>query len=171
TTYRNLLTVFLLVGFWHGAAWQFVAWGAYNGLFLIFERIAPRGRWGKPASEEPPPIAAILSRFIYCVPVVLIGWVLFRAAVLPHGVDMPRAIFSPRARDAFGMPDTVVTAIAPPLHLIALGVGSLVFLMPAKLSLGRTLSRLSPTVSGEIVALAYTAACCLVAGMLVLPGG
>ncbi len=40
---RNLLFVFLLTGFWHGAAWTFVLWGLYNGVLLVVERLS-RGR-------------------------------------------------------------------------------------------------------------------------------
>ncbi len=39
-TYRNLLTVFLLCGLWHGANWTFVLWGAWHGGFLVLERLA-----------------------------------------------------------------------------------------------------------------------------------
>jgi D-alanyl-lipoteichoic acid acyltransferase DltB (MBOAT superfamily) len=34
-TYVNLMTVFLVSGLWHGASWNFVIWGAINGLFVI----------------------------------------------------------------------------------------------------------------------------------------
>lgn len=34
-TARNILIVFTLSGLWHGASWNFVIWGALNGLFLI----------------------------------------------------------------------------------------------------------------------------------------
>ncbi len=37
-TYLNLWIVFLLSGFWHGAAWNFIFWGAYHGLLLCIER-------------------------------------------------------------------------------------------------------------------------------------
>ena len=37
-TYRNLLTVFLLCGLWHGASWNFVLWGVWHGAFLVIER-------------------------------------------------------------------------------------------------------------------------------------
>ena len=33
--FRNIIIVFLLSGLWHGASWNFVIWGALNGLFLI----------------------------------------------------------------------------------------------------------------------------------------
>jgi alginate O-acetyltransferase complex protein AlgI len=35
----NLLTVFILVGLWHGASWTFAAWGVLNGMMLVLERI------------------------------------------------------------------------------------------------------------------------------------
>ncbi len=35
---RNLAVVWLLTGFWHGASWNFVLWGAYFGVFLIIEK-------------------------------------------------------------------------------------------------------------------------------------
>ncbi len=34
--YVNLMIVFLISGFWHGANWTFVIWGGINGLFLVF---------------------------------------------------------------------------------------------------------------------------------------
>jgi D-alanyl-lipoteichoic acid acyltransferase DltB (MBOAT superfamily) len=37
---RNILIVFLLSGLWHGASWNFVIWGAINGLFILaFDRL------------------------------------------------------------------------------------------------------------------------------------
>ncbi len=46
-TLVNLMIVFLCTGLWHGANWQFVAWGVYYGLFLIAERL-----WLKPVLEK-----------------------------------------------------------------------------------------------------------------------
>src|SRR4029077_4352582 len=37
-TYVNLVVVFALTGFWHGASWTFVAWGLWHGLFMLLER-------------------------------------------------------------------------------------------------------------------------------------
>ncbi|MEM9528231.1 MAG: MBOAT family O-acyltransferase, partial [Bacteroidota bacterium] len=61
-TLRNLLLVFLATGFWHGAAWAFVLWGLWHGLFIILER---QNWW---------PFRGIPYAFI----VVILGWVLFR---------------------------------------------------------------------------------------------
>ena len=41
----NLMVAFTIVGIWHGAAWHFAAWGAFNGLLLVLHRIwSERGR-------------------------------------------------------------------------------------------------------------------------------
>jgi alginate O-acetyltransferase complex protein AlgI len=69
-TYRNLLVSFLLCGLWHGAAWNFVIWGAYQGFFLIIERI----RLGKILEKAP----KFIGHF-YMLFVTIIGWVFFRA--------------------------------------------------------------------------------------------
>jgi alginate O-acetyltransferase complex protein AlgI len=72
-TYRNLLVVFLLCGLWHGAAWTFVAWGAYHGLLLIIERLGLERVLDKTPR---------LLRHAYTLLAVIVGWVLFRAADL-----------------------------------------------------------------------------------------
>jgi alginate O-acetyltransferase complex protein AlgI len=38
SVYINLLIVFSLTGFWHGASWNFIVWGLWHGMFLIAER-------------------------------------------------------------------------------------------------------------------------------------
>ncbi len=38
-TYINLWIVFLISGFWHGAGWNYIIWGAYHGFFLVVERL------------------------------------------------------------------------------------------------------------------------------------
>ena len=70
-TYFNLFIVFLTTGIWHGAAWTFLFWGLWHGLFIILERVF----LGKTAATLENP----LLRFLYCLPVVIFGWVLFRA--------------------------------------------------------------------------------------------
>ncbi len=37
--YLNVMLTFTACGFWHGAAWHFVAWGAMHGAFLVIERL------------------------------------------------------------------------------------------------------------------------------------
>ena len=78
-TYRNLIIVFFLTGLWHGAAWTYICWGLYQGVFLIAERIALRGHLDR---------VSLLARFVYFLPVSLIGWTIFRAADLDQAGAM-----------------------------------------------------------------------------------
>ena len=42
--YFNLLSVFFLCGLWHGASWNFIMFGMYQGMYLILERIFKANR-------------------------------------------------------------------------------------------------------------------------------
>ncbi len=68
-TYLNLMIVFLLTGFWHGASWNFMFWGAYYGFFLILERIG----FDRILKRMYRPF-----RHMYALLVVVVGWVFFR---------------------------------------------------------------------------------------------
>jgi len=65
---RNLAIVWLLTGIWHGAALNFLAWGAYYGLILILEKFV----YGRYLERLP----AFLQH-LYTMVLVLIGWVIF----------------------------------------------------------------------------------------------
>ncbi|MDH3404532.1 MAG: MBOAT family protein [Acidobacteriota bacterium] len=74
-TYVNLALVMLLGGLWHGAAWNFVVWGGLHGVLLAAERA--RGKRSLFAGL-PRPLRVGGTFFL-----VLVSWVLFRAADLP----------------------------------------------------------------------------------------
>ena len=78
-TYVNLVVVMLLGGLWHGANWTFVAWGAYHGFLLAFERF--RGK-RSPYQQWPRPVR-VAATFV----LVLISWVLFRSANLHEAMN------------------------------------------------------------------------------------
>ncbi|MDR3476821.1 MAG: MBOAT family O-acyltransferase [Gammaproteobacteria bacterium] len=69
--YLNLWICFLLSGLWHGANWTFVLWGAYNGLFLVLDKVF----WLKASDRLPSLFRAVLTLFF-----VMIGWVIFRSS-------------------------------------------------------------------------------------------
>lgn len=83
-TYFNLIFVFALTGLWHGASWNFVAWGLYYAFFLVLERML--GNF----SEKIPAII----KHAYAVVVILVGWVFFRAEGLAAAFHYIRAMFS-----------------------------------------------------------------------------
>ena len=81
---RNLLIVWFLTGLWHGAAWNFVAWGLYYGLILILEKYF--------LSRVLERLPAVI-RHIYSLVLVLIGWVFFFSPTLGGAVDYIQLMF------------------------------------------------------------------------------
>lgn len=102
-TYLNLFIVFLLCGFWHGAAWNFVIWGVYHGLGLVIERIG---------------FGRIVKRFprwvgnAYLLLFVIIGWVFFRAPDLSYAVTY--------LGDMFGAGTAVFKSFTPAIRFLVL---------------------------------------------------
>lgn len=81
--YVNLLIVFALCGLWHGANWTFLVWGLYHGAFLVLERAG----FGTQLGRTPAPL-----RHAYALLVVMMGWVLFRAATLTDAAFYLRSL-------------------------------------------------------------------------------
>jgi alginate O-acetyltransferase complex protein AlgI len=75
--FANQWIVMLLCGFWHGASWTFIFWGAYHAVFLTIERT----RFGAVLAKAWKPL-----RHIYTMVVVVVGWVFFRADSLQQAV-------------------------------------------------------------------------------------
>jgi len=83
--YFNLWLVFLLSGFWHGAAWTFVFWGIYHGILLILERTFLLNFYKKTGKVIPVLITFLLVSF---------GWVFFRADSFKYGAKFILKLFS-----------------------------------------------------------------------------
>ena len=79
----NLIIVWFLTGFWHGAEWNFIIWGLFFGVLLILEKLA---------------FLKILKKFvilpyIYVIPAVLLSFVLFDSDTLPEAWLYIRSMF------------------------------------------------------------------------------
>lgn len=73
---RNLMLTMLLGGLWHGAYWQFVAWGALHGAYLIIERYWPANWRLLPGTEHR---GGRLLRRLWIFHWVCFAWIFFRA--------------------------------------------------------------------------------------------
>lgn len=87
-TYLNLVIVFLLSGFWHGASWNFVMWGAFHGVFLILDRLFMLKTLDKLGR-----LPSITLTFF----AVAAGWVLFRTETLSGAMHFYQAMFAFRS--------------------------------------------------------------------------
>jgi len=77
---RNAMVAMVLSGLWHGAAWNFLLWGALHGAGLVVERalgLARGGRW----------LGVFVTFHLVCL-----GWVLFRAPDLAAAGAMLAAL-------------------------------------------------------------------------------
>lgn len=81
---RNILVVWMLTGIWHGASWNYVAWGCYYGVLLLIEKLA----LGKVLGKLP----AVFQR-IYTMFFVVIGWIIFKCEDMAYGVSYLKAMF------------------------------------------------------------------------------
>ncbi len=79
-TYFNILIVFLVSGFWHGANWTFVLWGFLNGLANVADKLA--GRF----FERIPKIIRRIGMFLLAT----YAWALFRAPSIGQAKRMWR---------------------------------------------------------------------------------
>ncbi len=65
--YYNLMTTFIISGFWHGANWTFIIWGALFGIFIILEKTI---RF---------PIKSLVLKTVWTFSLVCFAWIFFRA--------------------------------------------------------------------------------------------
>ncbi len=82
-TYANLLIVFVLCGFWHGASWNFLIWGLFHGGLLVVERVG----LGSVLRRAPSWV-----RHGYVVLAAMIAWVFFRAETLTDSLSFLAAM-------------------------------------------------------------------------------
>jgi alginate O-acetyltransferase complex protein AlgI len=83
--YANLWLVFLVSGLWHGAAWNFVAWGAFHGIFLVFDKL-----FLLKFLNRIPKLIAISFTFI----ISMLGWVIFRIEDFNSALDYYSILFT-----------------------------------------------------------------------------
>jgi alginate O-acetyltransferase complex protein AlgI len=149
-TYVNLFIVMLLGGLWHGAAWNFVIWGAIHGGLLAIERaIGAGGDHARPGGFRPLRIAATFV-------LVLIAWVFFRAPDLSSAVaylgDMAGIGATPDAA-------ALLTGILyQPYYLLTMGLAAIVtWMCPQTWDWTRTLTAPRAAVSFALLVVAVVA--------------
>jgi len=92
----NLLATFALSGLWHGASWNFIFWGLYNGALLVPGALL--GRSPAPAAPSTqhrvlPGIVA-LAQMAGTFGLVSLGWLFFRSASLRDALQYLARMFA-----------------------------------------------------------------------------
>jgi D-alanyl-lipoteichoic acid acyltransferase DltB (MBOAT superfamily) len=119
-TYLNLFLTMFIGGFWHGASWTMLAWGAIHGIALAVERVV-KERW-KPLGLPAPLVASL--QWLLTFNVVCFAWIFFRASA---------------EDDKFGTATTIISGILAPVGVLVLVAGLVavaVVLIPTFLRIG-----------------------------------
>jgi alginate O-acetyltransferase complex protein AlgI len=93
---RNILIIFVLSGFWHGANWTFIIWGALNALYFIPLMLSRRNRQHTDQVAESTflPSFRELFQMLLTFGLTTFAWIFFRAESLLHAFDYLHVMFS-----------------------------------------------------------------------------
>ena len=109
-------------------------WGLYHGLFLIGEKLV----FGRDISALKSP----LFRAVYVLPVVLVGWVIFRAENLPAAMSYLDVMLNPFSNTPTGF-SMAVQEVLTPFTIFTLVLGSTSFFASREITFGKFLTRQS----------------------------
>jgi len=118
--YRNLAITMLLGGLWHGAAWKFVLWGAYQGALLIVHRALAPGlaKAAQPFAFIPAPLRRLI-KVVFMFQLITFGWLIFRAQDTGQILVMAQNLFTLKGAVDWSLAASVAW-IAAPLLIIKL---------------------------------------------------
>jgi D-alanyl-lipoteichoic acid acyltransferase DltB (MBOAT superfamily) len=93
---RNTMVIFLLSGFWHGANWTFIAWGAFHAiLFLPLILLGQNRKYTDiVAANKLLPNVREFFQILITVLLTAFGWIFFRAENIRHAALYISEIFS-----------------------------------------------------------------------------
>ena len=101
---RNTFIIFIVSGFWHGANWTFIVWGALNAIYFLPLLLMKRNRQNIGDIAEGRLIPSFREFFGMATTfsLTLLAWVFFRAENIGHALSYIAGIFS---TSLFEMPD------------------------------------------------------------------
>ncbi|WP_400077987.1 MBOAT family O-acyltransferase [Winogradskyella sp. R77965] len=93
---RNIFIIFIVSGFWHGANWTFIIWGALNALYFLPLLLRNKNRIYTDTIAEDKVLPSIreLTQVFLTFLLTVIAWVFFRAENLSHAFSFFNGMFS-----------------------------------------------------------------------------
>jgi alginate O-acetyltransferase complex protein AlgI len=118
---RNIVVIFLVSGFWHGASFTFILWGLLNALFIIPLAIfrTNRKNLNIVAEHRLLPSFRELFQMLFTFTVTVFLWIIFRATDVKQAVNFISGIFS---KSFFTIPkgNTFIQADTNPVYILLL---------------------------------------------------
>lgn len=101
---RNIFVIFLISGFWHGANWTFIAWGALNAIYFLPLLLINKNRSNLDtvAQNKYLPTLRELVHMLTTFGLTVFAWIFFRAENIDHAFNYISGIFS---SSVFEIPD------------------------------------------------------------------
>lgn len=92
---RNIIVVFLITGFWHGANWTFLVWGGLNAVYMLPSVVLRKNRRdvGTIAENRILPTVLEASQILLTFVLVTVAWVFFRSESVGMSLDYFRLMF------------------------------------------------------------------------------
>lgn len=117
---RNIFIIFLVSGFWHGANWTFIVWGALNAIYFIPLLLFNKNRQNLEivASNKKFPSFREFSSILGTFGLTVFSWIFFRAENMNHALSYISGIFS---KKLFVFPDFTVFPGAITLLILIIG--------------------------------------------------
>lgn len=119
-----LMLTFTLCGFWHGASWTFILWGAYQGLLICGYRLLQPllARVGEPNNKTLKNVW-LITRIVVFFNISCFGWLLFRAESLSQAYMMFTSIFTNfRILPGIGIQHYAITLISCIIFVVAIQI-------------------------------------------------
>ncbi|MGF1524537.1 MAG: MBOAT family O-acyltransferase [Leptolyngbyaceae cyanobacterium] len=94
---RNIFIIFIVSGFWHGANWTFIFWGALNAFYFLplFLTNSNRRNLGGISSGKIFPTISEVASIILTFSLTVFAWIFFRAESLQHAISYIANMLSP----------------------------------------------------------------------------
>ena len=94
---RNVFIIFLVSGFWHGANWTFIIWGALNALYFLPIMLLNKNKINTDVVAQGkylPSVREVLSMTL-TFSLTTIAWIFFRAEDIHHAISYLSNIIHP----------------------------------------------------------------------------
>jgi D-alanyl-lipoteichoic acid acyltransferase DltB (MBOAT superfamily) len=93
---RNTFIIFIVSGFWHGANWTFIVWGALNAIYFLPLLLLKKNRVNTNTVAEGRSLPSPKEFFQMSITfsLTVLAWVFFRAENIEHALSYLATIFS-----------------------------------------------------------------------------
>ncbi|WP_299128696.1 MBOAT family O-acyltransferase [uncultured Winogradskyella sp.] len=107
---RNTFIIFIVSGFWHGANWTFVVWGALNAIYFLPLLLLKKNRVNTDLVAEGKLLPSLKELFQMAITffITLLAWIFFRADNVSHAIHYIKDIFN---SNLFSVPELYSSSI------------------------------------------------------------